>query len=189
MCIWGGYMENVFLKTDRLLFRKILKGDYVEVASILQDIEVMYAWEKSFSDEEVENWIDENIKRYKNEGYSYFLVTEKMSGKTVGLAGPLIENINGEKFIGIAHILKKEFWNKGYATESAKACIRYAFNELNSDEVIAQIRTNNINSKNVAKRLNMKKVNKYIKIYDKKEMEHLIYSIKREDYFELFEEK
>ena len=60
-------MENVFLKTDRLLFRKILKEDYAEVASILQDIEVMYAWEKSFSDEEVENWIDENIKRYKNE--------------------------------------------------------------------------------------------------------------------------
>lgn len=189
MCIWSGNMKNIILKTDRLVFRKILKEDYSEIASILQDIEVMYAWEKAFSNEEVKLWIGENIKRYENEGYSYFLVTEKMSGKTVGLAGPLIENINGEKFIGIAYILKKEFWNKGYATESAKACISYAFNELKSDEVIAQIRTNNINSKNVAKRLNMKQVDKYIKIYDKKEMEHLIYSIKREDYFELFEEK
>ncbi|WP_419743102.1 GNAT family N-acetyltransferase [Paraclostridium dentum] len=182
-------MKNINLKTERLLFRKIYKDDYSDIAIILQDIEVMYAWEKSFSDKEVKQWIDENIKRYENEGYSYFLVTEKMSGKTVGLAGPLIENINGEKFIGIAYILKKEFWNKGYATESAKACIRYAFNELNADEVVAQIRTNNINSKNVAKRLNMKQVDKYIKIYDKKEMEHLIYSIKREDYFELFGEK
>lgn len=182
-------MKNANLETERLLFRKIYKDDYSDIASILQNIEVMYAWEKSFSDKEVEQWIDENIKRYENEGYSYFLVTEKMTGKTVGLAGPLIENINGEKFIGIAYILKKEFWNKGYATESAKACISYAFNELNTYEVIAQIRTNNINSKNVAKRLNMKQVDKYIKIYDKKEMEHLIYSIKREDYFELLGEK
>ncbi|GAA0091193.1 GNAT family N-acetyltransferase [Paraclostridium bifermentans] len=179
-------MENIILETERLLFRKILKEDYSEIASILQDIEIMYAWEKAFSNEEVKIWIDENIKRYANEGYSYFLAIEKMSGKTVGLTGPLIENINGETFIGIAYILKKEFWNKGYATESAEACIRYAFNELNANEVIAQIRTNNINSQNVAKRLNMKQVNKYIKIYDKKEMEHLIYSIKREDYFKLF---
>ncbi|KKY00455.1 GCN5 family acetyltransferase [Paraclostridium benzoelyticum] len=182
-------METTILKTERLLFRKILKGDYSEIASILQDIEVMYAWEKTFLNEEVEQWIHENIKRYENEGYSYFLITEKMSGKTVGLAGPLIENIKEEKFIGIAYILKKEFWNKGYGTESAKECIRYAFEELNANEVIAQIRTNNINSQNVANRLNMKQVNKYIKIYEKKEMEHLIYSIKREDYFELLGEE
>ena len=63
-----------------------------------------------------------------------------------------------------------------------KACIDYAFNKLNADKVIAQIRPNNISSKNVAKRLNMKLIDKYIKIYDKKEMEHLIYSINREEH-------
>lgn len=61
-------MENIILKTDRLVFRKILKEDYSEIASILQDIEVMYAWEKAFSNEEVKLWIGENIKRYENEG-------------------------------------------------------------------------------------------------------------------------
>ncbi|MEN2257019.1 GNAT family N-acetyltransferase [Paraclostridium benzoelyticum] len=80
-------METTILKTERLLFRKILKGDYSEIASILQDIEVMYAWEKTFSNEEVEQWIHENIKRYENEGYSYFLITEKMSGKRLALQG------------------------------------------------------------------------------------------------------
>lgn len=177
-------MKNIILETDRLVFRKISKDDYVEVANILQDIEVMYAWEKSFSDEEVNSWIEENLKRYENEGYSYFLVLEKASKKTVGVMGPLIETISGEQFIGIAYILNKQFWGKGYATEGARACIEYAFNELNAYTVIAQIRTNNLNSKNVAKRLNMKLVDKYIKIYDKKEMEHLIYSIKREEYLD-----
>lgn len=162
------------------MFRRISKEDYIEVANILQDIEVMYAWEKPFSDEEVKSWIEENLKRYNNEGYSYFLAIEKALKKTVGVMGPLIETIGGEQFIGIAYILNKQFWGKGYATEGAEACVEYAFNELNTDTVIAQIRTNNLNSKNVAKRLNMKLVDKYIKIYDKKEMEHLIYSIKRE---------
>ncbi|WP_250676001.1 GNAT family N-acetyltransferase [Paraclostridium ghonii] len=179
-------MKNIVLETDRLVFRKISKDDYVVIANMLQDIEVMYAWEKSFSDKEVNLWIEENLKRYENEGYSYFLVVEKASKKTVGVMGPLIENINEEKFIGIGYILNKQFWGKGYATEGARACVEYAFNELNADTVIAQIRTNNTSSKNVAKRLNMKEVDKYIKIYDKKEMEHLIYSIKREEYLNFF---
>lgn len=178
-------MKNITLETNRLVFRKISKDDYIGIANILQDIEVMYAWEKSFSDDEVNLWIEENLKRYENEGYSYFLLLEKLSKKIVGVMGPLIETINEEKFIGIAYILDKQFWGKGYATEGARACVEYAFNELNAEKVIAQIRTNNTSSKNVAKRLNMKVIDKYIKIYDKKEMEHLIYAIKREEYLNL----
>ena len=117
-------MKDIIIETDRLLFRKISKDDYVEIANILQDIEVMYAWEKSFSDEEVNSWIEENLKRYEKHGYSYFLVVEKASKKTVGVMGPLIETINEEEFTGIAYILNKKYWGKGYATEGAKSVYR-----------------------------------------------------------------
>lgn len=41
-------MKDIIIETDRLLFRKISKDDYVEIANILQDIEVMYAWKSHF---------------------------------------------------------------------------------------------------------------------------------------------
>lgn len=175
-------MKDIIMETDRLILRKISQDYYKDIANILQDIEVMYAWEKSFSNEEVQDWIDKNLKRYNNEGYSYFLAINKENNKVVGVMGPLIENINDEKFIGVAYILNKNSWGKGYATEGVSACIKYAFDKLNADKVIAQIRPSNINSCNVVKRLNMKIQGEYIKIYDNKEMEHLIYSIKRNDY-------
>ena len=88
-------------------------------------------------------------------------------------------------FIGVAYILNKNSWGYGYATEGIKACIDYAFSKLNANKVIAQIRPSNINSCNVANRLNMKIQDIYIKIYDNKKMKHLIYCIDKNEYLKL----
>ncbi|MEG1410490.1 MAG: GNAT family N-acetyltransferase [Terrisporobacter sp.] len=108
-------MEGVVIETDRLILRNINQNDYLEIANILQDINVMYAWEKSFSHDEVQMWIDENLKRYNNEGYSYFLALNKENNTVVGVIGPLIEKIKGKSYIGVAYILNKKSWGKGYA--------------------------------------------------------------------------
>ena len=70
-------MEKIFLETDRLILRQISENDFNDIANILRDIEIMYAWEKSFSDDEVLEWINKNIDRYKRDGYSYFLAIDK----------------------------------------------------------------------------------------------------------------
>lgn len=46
------------LQSDRLGFRKITKDDFNNLCVFLQDIEVMYAWDHAFSDEEVNEWIE-----------------------------------------------------------------------------------------------------------------------------------
>lgn len=163
------------MESDRLNFRKITKNDFINLKSILQDIEVMYAWEHAFTDEEVLEWIDKNLVRYENEGFSYFAVIEKLSNQFIGMAGPLIEDINGIKQIGIAYIMDKKYWGKGYGFESAKASMDYAFNNLNAEEVIAQIRSNNLSSCKIAEKLNMKIQSEYVKHYNNLDMPHLIY--------------
>ncbi|SHF09287.1 GNAT family N-acetyltransferase [Clostridium fallax] len=176
-------MNNIIIETERLILRKISNDDYLDIANILQDSEVMYAWEKTFSDEEVSNWIEENLKGYKRDGYSYFLAIDKKYNEVVGVMGPLIEIINNKSFIGVAYILNKNFWGKGYATEGVKGCIDYTFKNLNAKSVIAQIRTCNKSSQKVVERLNLQVIYKYIRIYDNKEMEHLVYSIDRNRYY------
>lgn len=172
-------MDNIVLESDRLILRKIKDEDFKDIATILQDIDIMYAWEKAFSDEEVKIWINENLKRYDNEGFSYFLAINKKDNSIVGVIGPLIEKINDEEYIGIAYILNKSYWGMGYAYEGASACIDYVFSNLNTNKVIAQIRPNNISSIRLAQKLGMQLEGSYIKIYDNKEMKHLIYSISR----------
>ena len=41
------------LETERLHLREIKIEDYEDICLILQDMDVMYAWEKVFSDKEV----------------------------------------------------------------------------------------------------------------------------------------
>lgn len=169
------------IESKRLYFRRINIDDFNNLKIILQDIEIMYAWEHSFTDDEVYEWINKNLERYNNEGYSYFAVIDKIENKFIGVIGPLIENINGINHIGIAYIINKKYWGKGYACEGAKACMDYAFNVLNAQEVIVQIRIDNLSSRKIAEKLNMKIKDQYIRKYNNIDIPHLIYSKKKSD--------
>ncbi|TCT15584.1 RimJ/RimL family protein N-acetyltransferase [Natranaerovirga pectinivora] len=167
------------IESERLGLREITYDDFREIRKILQDGEVMYAWEEGFSDEEIVKWINENIRRYEKDGFSYYAAIEKNTGQLIGVMGPLIENIKGKKHIGVAYILHKDYWNKGYASEGVKESINYAFSTLNAQKVIAQIRPNNLSSRKVVEKLGMNIEGEYIKVYKGKEMPHLIYSIEK----------
>ncbi|MGE7624159.1 GNAT family N-acetyltransferase [Viridibacillus sp. NPDC096237] len=141
-----------------------------------QDIEVMYAWGHAFSDGEVLEWIEKNLIRYDQDGFSYFAAIEKETGEFIGVIGPMIDTIEGISYIEIAYILDKAFWGKGYAVEGAKACLDYAFNELEADKVIAQIRPDNLASSKVAEKIGMEIEGEYMKHYRGRDILHLIYS-------------
>ncbi|MGM9986181.1 MAG: GNAT family N-acetyltransferase [Bacillaceae bacterium] len=170
------------IETARLYLRKMNEEDMENIKFALQDIEVMYAWEHAFTDEEVREWIEKNITRYKQDGFSYLVAFEKNNGNFIGMMGPLIEQIGDNKHIGVAYILKKAAWHKGFAVEGVKGCLAYAFNELGAKEVIAQIRPTNHASQKVVERLGMKVVDSFVKHYNGKEMEHLIYCISYDEF-------
>lgn len=169
-------MKDIFLETGRLILRKITNNDFYELCKMLQDAEVMYAWERTFPDEEVYDWIARMNKLYDEFGYGYFLAIDKNTNEVIGQIGILPEKINGETLIGVGYILKKEHWGKGYATEGAKGCIDYAFNRLKARKVIADIRPQNFSSRMVAERIGMKITGEYLKDVRGKEMLHLIYT-------------
>ena len=53
------------LATTRLILRKLEPEDFDSLCRILQDPEVMYAYEGPFSREEVQAWLDKMLTRYK----------------------------------------------------------------------------------------------------------------------------
>ncbi len=169
------------LQTKRLMLRELTAEDVDNLRTILQDADVMYAWEAPFTDEEVKNWLAENLRRYQADGFSFWAVESKKDGEFIGVCGPLIETINGVRHMGIAYIFAKACWGNGYAAEAAAACVNYAFNVLGAKEVIAEIRPENKKSRRVAERLGMQIKSSFVKIYKGKELPHLIYALTKEN--------
>ncbi len=166
------------LETDRLYLREMDENDFKSLCLILQDKEVMYAYEHAFSDEEVNGWISNQLKRYKEYGFGFWAMILKETEEFIGQAGLLMQNYNGLNVVEIGYLLNKDFWHKGFATEACTACKKYAFDVLNENEVYSFIRDNNISSINVAKRNGMIKIAEYIKHYYGMDMLHYVFCAK-----------
>jgi ribosomal-protein-alanine N-acetyltransferase len=54
--------------------------------------------------------------------------------------------------------LKKEIWNKGYATEGAKRCVQYGFEELKLGEIYSFTALPNLPSARVMQKIGMTQI-------------------------------
>lgn len=165
----------VILQTQRLTLRELKLDDLEALRPILQDEAVMYAWEHAFSDQEVREWIETNLRRYATDGCGYWVALDRDSGEVTGLLGLLPEEVDGKKRLGLGYLLRRDCWGRGYATEGAQALLDEAFQNRGAPEVIAEIRPENLASRRVAERLGMKVEGNLVKPYHGKEMLHLIY--------------
>lgn len=145
------------LETERLLLRGLEQGDFKDVCKLLQDDEVMYAYEGAFNDQEVQNWLDRQFGRYRHDGFGLWGVVEKGSNELIGQCGITYQEFDGKRVPEIGYLFKKEFWHKGFAIEAAVACREYAFHTLGFEEVYSIIRDTNIASQKVARAMACKK--------------------------------
>lgn len=123
-------LNNIIIETKRLYLRKLQISDINALRDILQDKEVMYAYEHGFSKEEVISWYNKQIERYNKYGFGLWAVILKSNGKFIGQCGITYQEYKEHLVYETGYLLKKEYWHKGYAIESAKACRNYAFNVL-----------------------------------------------------------
>ncbi|MDR3292676.1 MAG: GNAT family N-acetyltransferase [Clostridiales bacterium] len=166
-------------ETDRTYTREMNTNDIKSLSEILQDAEVMAAYEHAFSDEEVREWLDKQMRRYEEYDYGMWAVILKKTGEMIGQCGLSVQEVNGEKVLEIGYMLKRKYWHEGYATEAAAGCKRYAFEELDAEEVYSIVRDTNIASMNVAIRNKMTVRCRIIKNYYGIDMPHLAFSIRK----------
>ena len=80
-------MNNIIIETKRLYLRKLQISDINALRDILQDKEVMYAYEHGFSDEEVMQWYEKQQYRYMQDGVGLLAVILKSEDKLIGQCG------------------------------------------------------------------------------------------------------
>lgn len=169
------------LQTRRLRLREMIKADFQNLCTILQDEKAMYAYEHAFSDEEVRDWLERQLERYRRDGFGLWVVERKDTGEFVGQAGLTWQETGRGQEIEIGYLFKRSAWHNGYATEAARGCKRYAFEQLGASRVVSIIRETNHASQQVARRLGMKPIGKMVKHYYHMDMPHLVFALEKEE--------
>lgn len=80
-------MHKIILETKRTILRQLEQTDFDEARKLLQDPVVMYAYEGAFNNEEVQDWLDKQFRRYRNDDFGLWGVVEKSSRELIGQCG------------------------------------------------------------------------------------------------------
>lgn len=167
------------IETKRLILREMTEADMTFLRQILQDEDVMYAYNGAFSDGEVQAWLDKQMLNYEEFGFGLWAVVLKETGVMIGQCGLTMQTYKGDKVLEVGYLFQKDYWHCGYASEAAVACKAYAFNTLDAKEVYSIIRDTNIPSQNVAMRNGMTRIDAFIKHYRGVDMPHYLFGVKQ----------
>ena len=152
------------LETDRLILRDLQESDLPALIALNQDPEVMQYFPKPYSQAEslrLYQGIQDEVKAY---GYSLWAVEEKSCQEFIGLVGLHHSDLRifaGKEAVEIGWRLRKEFWNRGYATEAAQACLDFAFQQAGLSEVYSFTSLLNQLSQKVMQKLSMEFVKEF----------------------------
>lgn len=171
----------MILETQRLFLREMQQADYPALCKMLQDKDVMYAYEHAFDDAEAQEWLARQRKRYRDDGFGLWAVLQKDTGIMIGQCGLTLQDCDGKQVLEVGYLFQKAYWHQGYACEAATACKQYAFEQLGASEVFSIIRDTNTASQTVARRNGMELRCRFTKHYYGMDMPHLVFSVKRTD--------
>jgi len=141
------------IETERLILRDIdPERDFEDWARTMGDERTVRYTEGRVLDRS-RSWrhMAATIGHWQIRGYGFFSVEEKASGEWVGRVGPFFPE--GWPAPEIGWTISPDHWNKGYATEAARAALDYVFNTLEWSRVIHVIIQGNERSIAVAEKI------------------------------------
>jgi RimJ/RimL family protein N-acetyltransferase len=146
------------LSTERLVLRPVTADDHAALLAHWTEPDVRrFLFDgAALSAGEVTETIAESIRDFAASGYGIWLIEPGSgTGSGAGLVGtaglrPLEES--GQE---IFYSLAPGAWGRGYATEAARAVVKYGLGALGLPEVLAEVDEGNAASVAVVKRLGM----------------------------------
>lgn len=144
------------IETERLLIRKFTPDDAEAYLRLNSDPDVLrYTGDAPIAslEESRQVLLDYPLRDYEVYGYGRLACIEKSSGQMVGFAGlKYIEDID-EIELGVRFM--REYWGKGYATESSLGVLEHARRELGLDRIVALVEPDNKNAVKTLHKLGM----------------------------------
>lgn len=151
----------MILETERLMLREMDQNDYDALYAVLADSDIMEHYPYTFDEARVRNWITRNKERYKTDGFGLWAVVLKKTGEMIGDCGITLQPIHGQWLPEIGYHIRADHQRRGYASEAAAACIRYAFENYDFPAVYSYMKYTNIPSQRTALKSGMSFIEEY----------------------------
>lgn len=143
---------NYFLNTPRLAFRLWAPDDLPLALALWTNFEVTRFLGGPFSPQQVEERLGHEIALQETAGVQYWPIFLRSTGEHVGCAGLRPYKPTAAIYELGFHLLPAS-WNKGLATEAARAVIDYAFTTLGARGLFAGHHPENASSRRVLEKL------------------------------------
>jgi RimJ/RimL family protein N-acetyltransferase len=104
--------------------------------------------------ERADRYIAHHLDQWEKRGYGHWAVVNKQDDQVVGWNGlEYLPEINQTE---VAYLLSKLVWGKGYATEAARAAIKFGFEVKGLNSIIGLVHPENVASIRVLEKCGLK---------------------------------
>jgi [ribosomal protein S5]-alanine N-acetyltransferase len=151
---------KTILETKRCYLRELTVDDAQAFYDLNDDPEVVkYTGDKAFGNVAEARSFLQNYHQYESYGYGRWAVIDKGNGDFLGWCG--LKYSPGLDEVDLGFRFFRKYWNRGYATETAKACIEYGFNVLKLEKIVGRAMEANVGSVKVLEKIGMEFVGRF----------------------------
>ena len=144
-------------ETERLILREITPDDAEQTYLLNLDPEVVqYTGDDSFESVEAARHFLKQYDHYRRYGFGRWGVIRKSDGAFLGWCGLKYSAERDEYDIGFRFF--KKYWNQGYATEAAMACLEMGFGHFAMPRIVGRAMVANTASIRVLEKVGLKYV-------------------------------
>jgi [ribosomal protein S5]-alanine N-acetyltransferase len=148
---------DAVIETPRLILRHFSDADLDALCELMANAEFMLFSSGVFTREQTASFLFDRVIAAARAGLpSQFAVITRDQNCLIGYCGFFCQVVDEVKEIEIGYRLHPDYWNRGLATEAARAVRRYAFEVLKLERVISLIYPENHASRRVTEKNGMK---------------------------------
>jgi ribosomal-protein-alanine N-acetyltransferase len=144
------------IETARLYLRGFTDADADAFCAMRADADVMryIGLTGPQTREQSAAWLEKNRRRWSDEGFGMWAVTDKRDGRLLGWCG--LSRLEHTQEIELGYGLARGAWGRGLTSEAARASVRYGFEEKSAGTIVAVAMHDNAASRRVMEKVGMR---------------------------------
>jgi ribosomal-protein-alanine N-acetyltransferase len=140
--------------TDRLLLRRWREDDNTELRRLMSDPAVQGG--RNFPPERIARLGEHDLRQWQQNGFGPWAAIEKATGAWIGRIGlDELSTWPGDDKIEVGFELHPAWWNRGFATEGARAALAFGFGEHRLPRIISVTAASNTAARRVMEKLGL----------------------------------
>lgn len=165
---------KIILETERTYLREMTPDDAQNAYELNSDpLVIQYTGDVSFESVDEARAFLSKYDHYEKYGFGRWAVISKETNEYLGWCGLKYSADEDEFDIGFR--FHQRFWNKGFASETARACIQLGFEKFNMKTIVGRAMKENLASIRVLEKCGLT----FLSDYQFDDEEGVIYSINK----------